>query len=289
MGFKLLEEDNLLKKFSKLIMIEQTFFALPFAYLGVLFAGGGKISQWVLITIALIAARTAGMSFNRVMDAGIDAKNPRTKERLIPSGEVNRKEVWLLGIISSLLLILSSFLLNSLCFYLSFVAVALLLTYSLFKRFSSTSHFYLGIIEAAAPIGGYLAISSKFEIVPFVLGAAIMMWIAGLDIVYSIQDQNFDKKEGLFSIPVKYGQVKAVTISTISYILSISALIAAGIITSKNIPYWVSLICIALIFFKQQKLAREEEIEPTLKDFFLINLYISPILLSGTAMDLFFV
>ncbi|OQW99155.1 MAG: hypothetical protein BWK74_02835 [Desulfobacteraceae bacterium A6] len=276
------------KKFSNLIMIEQTIFALPFAYLGVLFANGKNISTWILVTIALVAARTAGMSFNRVIDAKIDAKNPRTKDRLIPRGEVKQAEVWIIGIISSLALIGSSYLLNSLCFYLSFAAVFLLFTYSFFKRFSSSSHFYLGFVESAAPIGGYLAVSGEFSIVPFVLGCAILLWIAGLDIVYALQDVNFDKNEGLYSFPSAYGEKKALAASVICYVLSLAAMITAGIITGKSMPYWAAIACVAFIFIYQQKIAWSRNIGSTLRKFFRANMYVSPFLLAGTLMDVFF-
>ncbi|MBU2621175.1 MAG: putative 4-hydroxybenzoate polyprenyltransferase [Proteobacteria bacterium] len=276
------------KKFSNLIMIEQTIFALPFAYLGVLFANGKNISTWILVTIALVAARTAGMSFNRVIDAKIDAKNPRTRDRLVPRGEVKQAEVWIIGIVSSLALIGSSFLLNSLCFYLSFAAVFLLLTYSFFKRFSSSSHFYLGFVESAAPIGGYLAVSGEFSIVPFVLGGAILLWIAGLDIVYAIQDVEFDKNEGLYSFPSAYGEKKALATSVICYVLSLAAMITAGIITGKSMPYWAAISCVAFIFIYQQKIAWSRNIGSTLRKFFRANMYVSPFLLAGTLMDVFF-
>jgi 4-hydroxybenzoate polyprenyltransferase len=273
------------KKFSNLIMIEQTLFALPFAYLGVLFANGKDFKTWILVTIALVSARTAGMSFNRAIDAEIDAKNPRTKERLIPKGEAKKAEVWIIGIASSLALIMSSYLLNSLCFYLSFVAVFLLFTYSYFKRFSSSSHFYLGFVEAAAPIGGYLAVTGSFSSVPFILGAAILLWIAGLDIVYALQDLEFDKKEGLHSLPSAYGEKKALAVSGACYILSFTAMISAGIITGKSIPYWAALACVALIFIYQQKIARGRDISSALKKFFRANMYVSPFLLIGTLID----
>ncbi len=275
------------KIFSNLIMIEQTLFALPFAYLGVLFAGGKNISTWILVTIALVAARTAGMSFNRVIDAKIDTKNPRTKDRLIPRGEANKTEVWIIGIISSIALIGSSYLLNSLCFYLSFAAVFLLFTYSYFKRFSSSSHFYLGFVEAAAPIGGYLAVTGEFSIVPFVLGTAILLWIAGLDIVYALLDVEFDKKEGLYSFPSAYGEKKALAASGICYVLSFGAMIGAGIITGKNMPYWAALACVAFIFIYQQKIARSRDIGVALRKFFKANIYVSPFLLIGTLIDVF--
>ena len=127
------------KQFSNLIMIEQTLFALPFALIGVLFAESGTFMNWIWAVAALVAARTAGMSFNRVIDADIDAKNPRTRDRLIPKGEVRAATVWLTAAISSLVLIGASYMLNDLCFHLSFVAVFLLFAYSYFKRFSASS------------------------------------------------------------------------------------------------------------------------------------------------------
>jgi len=269
-------------------MLEQTLFALPFAYLGVLFAGGGTIISWVWVTIALSAARTAGMSFNRVIDAEIDAKNPRTSDRLIPKGEVKPATVWLTAVIFSIILIISSYKLNMLCFYLSFVAVVLLFTYSYFKRFSSSSHFYLGFVEAAAPIGGYLAVSGRFTIIPFILGLVIMFWIAGLDIVYALQDTEFDRDENLHSIPSRFGKIKALRISASCYVLSMSSLIAAGILTDRRIFYWLSLVCIGKIFLYQQKLARNEDMSLAIKSFFKVNMFVSPILFFGTFLDVYF-
>ena len=276
------------KKFSELILIEQTFFALPFALLGVLFAGGGTIGTWFWVMIAMAAARTAGMSFNRVIDAGIDAKNPRTRDRLIPKGEVRPKIVWVMAVMSSLLLIGASFMLNRLCFYLSFPAVFMLFTYSYFKRFSASSHFYLGFVEAAAPIGGYLAVTGGFTRVPFVLGLVILTWIAGLDIVYAIQDMEFDTKENLHSIPVRVGKRRALIISAACYMVSMSALVYAGLFTHKNIFYWAAVVSVGMIFFYQQWMARSENLALAVKFFFKANMYISPILFIGTFTDVFF-
>ncbi len=276
------------KAFSELMMIEQTLFALPFALLGVLFAGGGNLRTWFFVIIAMVAARTAGMSFNRVIDAGIDAKNPRTRDRLIPKGDVRPKSVWLTAMVSSLVLVGASFMLNRICFYLSFPAVFLLFTYSYFKRFSASSHFYLGFVEAAAPIGGYLAVTGKFTQVPFVLGLVILTWIAGLDIVYAIQDMEFDTRENLHSIPVRLGKQTALFISAACYAVSAGAMIYAGFITQKNGFYWVSVISVSLIFLYQQRLARRQDIAGAVKVFLKVNVYISPILFLGTLTDVFF-
>jgi 4-hydroxybenzoate polyprenyltransferase len=276
------------KKFSELMMIEQTFFALPFSLLGVLFAGGGSFRTWFFVIIAMVAARTAGMSFNRVIDSVIDAKNPRTRDRLIPKGEVRSKTVWLMAIISSLVLVGASFMLNRICFYLSFPAVFLLFTYSYFKRFSASSHFYLGLVEAAAPIGGYLAVTGKFTQIPFVLALVILTWIAGLDIVYAIQDMEFDAEEHLHSIPVCLGKKTALFISAACYMISVGAMVYAGFITHKNSFYWVAVVAVSLIFLYQQRLARSRDIAGAVKNFLKINIYISPILFLGTLTDVFF-
>jgi len=225
------------------------------------------------------------MSFNRVIDAETDAKNPRTSDRLIPKGEVKPAVVWLTAIISSLTLIGASFMLNRLCFHLSFPAVFLLFTYSYLKRFSASSHFYLGLVEAATPIGGYIAVTGKFALVPFVLGFAIMTWIAGLDIVYALQDRDFDAKEGLHSIPVRMGKQNALTVSAVCYIFALGAMIYAGLLAQMEVAYWIALVFIGAIYFVQQKLARSENIASAIKTFFKINMFISPILFFGTLID----
>ncbi|MEA1949700.1 MAG: UbiA-like polyprenyltransferase [Thermodesulfobacteriota bacterium] len=275
------------KKFSKLIMIEQTLFALPFALIGVLFAGGGTVMTWFWVIVALASARTAGMSFNRVIDAEIDAKNPRTSDRPVPKGEVQPGVVWITACVSSFFLIGASFMLNRLCFYLSFPAVLMLFTYSYLKRFSASSHFYLGLVEAAAPIGGYIAVTGEFTRVPFVLGFIIMTWIAGLDIVYAIQDMEFDVKENLHSMPVRFGKKGALVISTVCYLVSISAMIYAGFLTHKTVPYWTAVVLVGIIFFYQQRLARSKNITLAIRNFFKANIYISPILFFGTLTDVF--
>ncbi|MBF0395246.1 MAG: UbiA family prenyltransferase [Desulfobacterales bacterium] len=275
------------KKFLNLIMIEQTLFALPFAYIGVLFAGGRSMSTWFWVTIALFAARTSGMSFNRVIDAKIDAKNPRTKERLIPKGEVKPFTVWIISLFFLFLLIFSSYMLNKLCFYLSFIAGAMLFAYSYFKRFSSSSHFFLGFVEACAPIGGYLAVTGEITLFPLLLGLIILTWIAGIDILYATQDMDFDKKENLKSIPAKLGKEKAVILSGLNYFFSIIFMILAGIITKRDLPYWIGIIFIGLIFIRQQQLGKDSNLCDNMKKIFKLNAYISPLLFLAIFIDIF--
>jgi 4-hydroxybenzoate polyprenyltransferase len=270
------------KKFSELILIEQTLFTLPFAYLGLLFAGGGTFKIWVLVTIALAAARTSGMSFNRVIDAKIDKENPRTKERVLPRGDANPITVWLIAVISALVLIAVSYMLNRLCFYLSFVAVFLLFTYSYLKRFSLSSHFYLGFVEAAAPVGGYLAVTGTFAFTPFLLGFIIMAWIAGLDIIYAIQDREFDEKAGLYSMPVTLGIKKAIHLSAICYGCSFLGMAMAGLASVMKWPYFLAILPVGIIFVYHQMLARTGRLGERYSRLFKTNMLISPILLAGT-------
>ena len=274
------------KKFSELILLEQTLFTLPFAYLGLLFAGVGTFMTWILVTIALVAARTSGMSFNRVIDAKIDKANPRTKNRVLPRGDAKPFTVWLIAILSALVLIGASYLLNKLCFYLSFFAVFLLFTYSFLKRFSSSSHFYLGFVEAAAPVGGYFAASGKIAFTPFILGFVIMAWIAGLDIIYSLQDKEFDERAGLHAIPVKFGTQKAIRFSAICYICSFGAMALAGLIGGMKSPYWIAILLVGVIFLYHQWLAKSGRLGERFSRLFKTNMLISPLLLAGTAVSI---
>ncbi|MFP4039207.1 MAG: UbiA-like polyprenyltransferase [Desulfosudaceae bacterium] len=277
------------KRFAELIMIEQTLFALPFALVGVLFAGGGTIMTWLLVMVALAAARTAGMSFNRVIDAKIDARNPRTRERALPRGEVSAGSVWLTAIISSVVFILAAFLLNRLCFYLSFAGIFLLFTYSFLKRFTASSHFYLGLIEAAAPIGGYIAVTGRLDGVAVILGIVIMAWIAGLDILYAFQDVDFDTAENLHSLPVALGRTTSLRISGACYLIALAALVVAGLATHKNGPYWVALLIIGAVFLYQQILARRDHGAAVTARIFKINALIAPVLFVGALFDVWMV
>jgi 4-hydroxybenzoate polyprenyltransferase len=275
------------KKFSNLIMIEQTLFALPFAYIGLLFAGGGAdAATWIFVTTALASARTSGMLFNRLLDAEIDAANPRTASRLLPAGLVTKKSVWLTAVFSSLIFIASSYALNDLCFYLSFPALILLFTYSLFKRFSASSHFYLGFVEAAAPIGGFLAVTGEFAFAAFIPAAAIMFWIAGLDILYAIQDMNFDKEKGLHSVPVSLGVNGSLYVSSLSYIISLTSLAYGGILLQAGFFYYYGLAVTAVIFFFQQEAVRKNaDFQKSILEVFALNRYVSPVIFIGLLLD----
>jgi 4-hydroxybenzoate polyprenyltransferase len=243
--------------------------------------------DWVWVTVALVAARTAGMSFNRVIDMEIDRRNPRTKDRILARGDAGPAEVLVYGAAASLVLIFAAYMLNTLCFYLSFVAVAMLATYSYFKRFTSSSHYYLGLVEAAAPIGGYIGVTGEFDALPIILGAAIMLWIAGLDLVYAIQDVDFDREEKLYSFPARYGVERTLAASAVSYAAAVAALSTAGFLARRGIGYWVGVACVAVIFTAQQRLARGDDPASAIGRFFELNRYVAPVLFIGTFLDVY--
>ncbi len=282
-----------IKKIVKLVMAKQGFFPFLFAYVGLLFAGGGTFLTWVWVTLALVAGRAAGMSLTRAVGTELDARYPGAKERALPEGGLSSKEVWFFSGIACVLLALSSYMLNRLCFQLSLLVIVLLFAYSFFKRFTTASHFYLGVLEAFAPIGGYIAVtgvlfaSSRVDYVPFILGAAAMLWIAGLDIIRSLLEIKFEEREGFRSIPAKYGRDKAALISLLLYVGAVAALVWAGIIAKRQQAYWIALAAVAVIFMYQQHLARRDEQEAAAKELYQLNAFVSPVLFVGTFIDVF--
>lgn len=276
-----------LKRLRELVLVEHTLFALFLACLGILFAGGGRVLVWVWAAIALIAAHTAGMAFSRLVGADADKRIQRARNSLMPRGELTGGEARMLAAGSCAALVFASYMLNSLCFYLSFAAIALLLSCSFLRRLGAVSHLYPGCVEAVAPVGGYLAVTGEFDLMPFVLGAAVMTWITGLDLVRALPDMESDRGEGIRSIPVTFGRESALAISSGLYAAALVALAAGGALAKKGIAYWVAALCVALIFFRQQSLARKEDIAQTSGEILQINSYIPPVLFIGTFIDVF--
>ncbi|MEQ8222996.1 MAG: UbiA-like polyprenyltransferase [Candidatus Eremiobacterota bacterium] len=275
---------TVIKKFIDLVRFEQTIFALPFAYLGVI-AAAGKIpsfSVWLWVTLAMFGARTAGMSLNRIIDREIDTKNPRTRDRLLPSGKITGRSVWLITFISLGLLVFSSWMLNPLCFKLSPLAVALLWFYSYCKRFTWATHLILGLVESAAPIGGWLAVTGTWSITPFFLGAAIIFWMTGLDIIYACQDYEFDRKEHLYSIPAVFGLDNALYISSFSHMLTVFFLLMFGIIAKFGPIYYIGLAVTSLLFIYEHSLVNPKDLTHVDRAFFTVNGWISIVILLFT-------
>ena len=265
------------EKFIDLVRFEQTLFALPFAYTGMVVAAGKmpSFSLWFWVTLAMFGARTAGMSLNRIIDRDIDAKNPRTANRLLPAGKVTAANVWLITVLSLFILIFSSWMLNPLCFILSPLAVALLWFYSYCKRFTWATHLVLGFVEAAAPIGGWFAVTGKFSFIPFFMGCSIIFWMAGLDIIYACQDYDFDKKEKVFSIPSRFGLEKSLIISSFSHFLTVLFLFVFGKMAGLGIIYSVGLVIVSLLFIYEHSLVSPKSLKNVNKAFFTVNSWIA--------------
>ncbi|HPZ09595.1 MAG TPA: UbiA-like polyprenyltransferase [Candidatus Eremiobacteraeota bacterium] len=277
-----------IKNFIDLVRLEQTLFALPFAYLGVIAGAGGvpEFSIWFWVTLAMFGARTAGMSLNRIIDMDLDGKNPRTAGRLLPSGKITKNKVWLITFLSLALLVFSSWMLNPLCFKLSPVAVILLWFYSYCKRFTWATHLVLGLVESAAPIGGWLAVTGEWNITPFFLGSAIIFWMTGLDIIYACQDYEFDRKERIFSIPANFGLERALFISSFSHILTVFFLIVFGIAVKLGIIYYCGVTLTGMLFIYEHRLINPADLKHVNRAFFTVNSWISIVIFIFTLGDI---
>lgn len=280
---------NKLKIFFELIKFEHTVFALPFAYLGMLLARGSWpcFSVFFWITVAMASARTAGMTLNRIIDLNIDRENPRTKNRPILTGAFSLRSAWIATAVSLVIFFVSAALLNPLCFKLSFIALFLLSSYHYVKRFSFLCHFALGLVLAIAPMGGWIAVTGCFSWVPAVLALAVLFWVAGFDIIYSLQDAGFDKDHGLHSIPVKFGRTMALRLSSYCHTATAIFLVVFGIFGHLGIVYGVGVLVCSVLLWVEHSLLSESDLERINTAFFTINGWIGVLLLVFTFLDSF--
>lgn len=232
-----------LRAFVRDIKPEHTLFALPFAYAGALLARGG-VPPWstlVWITVAVVGARTAAMAANRLLDARMDARNPRTAGRPLPTGQLaSATMVWAI-VIGVALLTVAAWQLNPLCLALVPLGAALLIVYPLVKRFSWGVHFVLGAVDGLAPLGGWLAVTGRFELGAVILWAAVTLWVAGFDILYALMDYDFDVREGIASIPARFGTVAARRLPVVLHVLMLALLAWLGVLIHAHALYWAGL------------------------------------------------
>ncbi len=277
-----------LLQFVELVKFEHTIFALPFAYLGAVLACEmiPLFYYWIWITLAMVGARTAGMALNRLIDRHIDANDPRTQNRALPKRLIPLWQVWLLSIASFILLLFSAYKLNPLCLILSPLAVVLLVGYSWLKRWTWLSHLGLGAVLACAPIGGWLAISEKFDIIPILLGLGVLFWAAGFDLIYATQDVNFDRQNKLYSIPQSFGIKNALIISRCFHVLTIVALITIGYMASLGLYYWLGVIITTILLVYEHRLVSPTDLSRVNQAFFCVNGWISIGLFGFTMIDI---
>lgn len=277
-----------LHELPELLKLEHSLLALPFAFIGAFLAARGlpDPGTCLLIAAAMICARTAGMSFNRVLDADIDALNPRTRDRAVPAGRVSRTAVWALGFLCLAGLSTCAWFLGPLCFKLSFLCHVLLIGYSLTKRFTWGCHLFLGLVEAFAPIGGWIAVSGEADHpTPWLLGLATITWIAGLDIVYATQDEDYDRDKRLHSIPARFGTRASFMLSRLCHMLTVLLLGAAGWFYAAGVAYWTGLAAVSLLFIYQHSLVSPSRQERLNFAFFGVNTWISLTLMATTLIE----
>lgn len=275
--------------FIELVRFEHTLFALPFAYLGLIAATGGHPQPWTFcwVTAAMVGARTAAMTMNRIFDRSIDAKNPRTKERPLVTGQVSLKQAWAVTALSAVLFFLSAWMLNPLCFKLSFAAAVLLAGYHFMKRFTFLCHFGLGLALSSAPMGGWMAATGKFDWRAAPLGAAVLLWVAGFDILYSLQDVDFDRKEGLHSIPARFGHKPALNIMRYCHIAAVAALVLFGAVNAYGWVYWIGMGVCAGLLILENLIVNESDLSHLQTAFFTINSWFGILLLIFTFLEIF--
>ena len=283
---------NSIKKYLSLVKFSHTIFALPFALIGFFLATqyANYSVNWmvfVYVVFCMIFARNAAMAFNRYVDRKIDKLNPRTDQREIPAGKLSSRSAILFVFINSVLFIATTWFINSLVFFLSPVALLVVLGYSYTKRFTFLCHFVLGLGLALAPIGAYLSVTGKFDILPLIFSFIVLLWTSGFDIIYALQDDEFDKGQLLKSIPVFTGKKKALIISGILHFFAAVLIIIAGLYADFDLWYWVgAFIFIALLFY-QHTIVKIYDLSKINLAFFTTNGIASVVFAVFTILSLF--
>jgi 4-hydroxybenzoate polyprenyltransferase len=245
--------------FARLIKVEHSVYALPFAYAGAFLAAGGlpTVGQLVWITVAMVGARSAAMSLNRLIDAEMDARNPRTAARELPAGRLGRREVWVFTGVSVALLVVAAFQLSYPCRFLWPIPLAAFVLYPYAKRFTWACHYALGLTLGLAPAAAWLAVSGSLSADPLILFVAVGLWVGGFDVLYAIFDLDFDKKHGLHSIPVALGPAGALQVSALSHVGAVFLLCLVGVVAGLPAVYWAGLVVVtALLAWPHIDIAR---------------------------------
>lgn len=274
-------------RFVDLVRFEQTVFALPFAYSGVVLAAHGlpSFKTFFWITLAMVGARTAGMGANRLIDRHLDARNPRTADRALPAGRISVSSVVALTATSLALLVLSAAMLNPLCLALSPLAVALLVGYSYLKRFTWACHLGLGAVQACAPLGGWLGVTGEFAPAPLALGAAIFFWVAGFDVLYACQDLDVDRRDRLFSIPARLGARRAFLVARAFHGVALAALTAAGLLLGLGTVYYAGVGLVGAVLVWEHSILAPDDLSRMQQAFFVANAVVSVTLLVAVLLE----
>ena len=296
------------KSYLSLIKFSHTIFAMPFAmigfFLGVFaytsivpgwhtvifppqFNGDSLLIRFMLVILCMVFARSAAMAFNRYLDRSFDSKNPRTAIREIPAGILKANSVLLFTIINCILFFVCTFFINKLCFYLSPVALLVVLGYSYTKRFTPLCHLILGLGLSLAPIGAYLAVTGQFTLLPVLFSLAVIFWVSGFDIIYALQDEEFDKSQKLYSIPTWLGKTKSLRISEMLHVASAVCIIAAGFYGKFGWLYWGGVVVFAGMLIYQHSIVKPHDLRRVNLAFMTTNGIASVVFALFVIADLF--
>lgn len=290
-----------IRSYLSLIKFSHTIFAMPFALIG-FFLGlteigifnGSSQENWkhwfilfLLVLACMVFARSAAMAFNRYLDRKFDARNPRTAIREIPAGIIKANNVLAFTIINCLLFVACTYFINRICFYLSPVALTVVLGYSYTKRFTPLCHLILGLGLSLAPIGAYLAVTGHFSLLPVLFSLAVIFWVSGFDIIYALQDEEFDKSEKLFSIPAAIGKSKALNVSVILHLLSAAAVIYAGYYGKFSWLYWTGVAVFVGMLIYQHAIVKPGDLRRVNLAFMTANGIASVVFAALVIADLF--
>lgn len=298
-----------IKNYLSLIKFSHTIFAMPFALIGFFLAyfslSYSKMPGWhstiypdgfltsmivklALVILCMIFARSAAMAFNRYLDRHFDALNPRTAIREIPAGIINEKNALIFTIVNCILFVACAFFINRICFFLSPVALFIILFYSYTKRFTALCHLVLGLGLSLAPIGAYLAVTGEFALVPVLFSFAVIFWVSGFDVIYALQDEEFDKANQLHSIPSILGKSKALRVSELLHVLAASAVIAAGFLASFGYWYWIGVAVFVGMLIYQHSIVKPNDLRRVNIAFMTANGIASVVFAIFVILDLFF-
>ena len=280
-------------KWGEFVKLSHTVFAMPFALASMALAardtrGWPGWRLFLLIVGAVVMARTCAMSFNRIVDRKFDAENPRTANRHLPVGKISIASAWTLCILSGVAFMAISYAINWACFILSPIAIVVICFYSLTKRFTDFTHIYLGIALALAPIGSWLAVRGQLHIAPVVLAMAVVCWLVGFDIIYAIQDYDFDRTHRLHSLVVRWGPKNALQFSFLVHLLMWGLLAIYGLFSRFWIPYFVALLVILVCLLLEHWIARRRSLKWINVAFFRLNAVVSIVFLVGTVVSIAF-
>ena len=276
-----------------MIKFEHTIFALPFALISRILAartlphGVPSVRTGLWILMAMVGARSAAMAFNRIADARFDALNPRTAKRAIPTGLLSISQATIFTLAAIALLVLAAYELNPLCLMLSPFALAAILGYSYTKRFTALSHLALGFAIGIAPIGAWIAVTGRLDLIPVLLGTAVMLWIGGFDVIYALQDIDFDRQTGLHSLPRAIGPAPALLVSRLMHAAVLGILVVIGLIAGLHVLYFLGVGIVGCLILYEQSIVSPADVSRVNLAFFTLNGWVSIVLFAFVMLDRF--